>query len=81
MNVDPDGEFAWLWWMAKGALLGGLMAYIKYVVEVKLGIQKASKSNAIAKVAVGVLSGAVLGGLGVSTSGFNIKRITENSKR
>ncbi len=70
MNVDPNGNWAFLWWMAKGALLGGFMAYIQYEVEVRIGIQKRNKSHAIAKVSIGVLSGAVLGGIGVSSRGL-----------
>ena len=71
MNIDPNGKWAFLWWMAKGALLGGLMAYVKYITEVRLGLIKRNTSNAIAKVAMGALSGAVLGGIGVSSKGLN----------
>ncbi|PWI24490.1 hypothetical protein DEX24_13425 [Kurthia sibirica] len=82
MNVDPDGEWAFLWWMAKGALLGGFVSYIQYEVEVRLGIQKRSKSNAIAKVSFGALSGAVLGGIGVSARGIkHVKGLLKIAKK
>ncbi|XZF77791.1 RHS repeat-associated core domain-containing protein [Bacillus sp. AL-1R] len=69
MMVDPDGKFAWLWWMAKGALISGFVAYVKYKVEVKLGIQKANKSNMLVQVGTAAAIGAVTGGIGASALG------------
>lgn len=34
MFVNPDGKFAFLWWMVKGAILGGALAYVQYFIEV-----------------------------------------------
>ncbi|WP_301281693.1 RHS repeat domain-containing protein [Lysinibacillus capsici] len=72
MNVDPDGEWVWLWWMAKGALLGGFIAWVKYKVEVKLGIQRANRNNMLVQIGIAASIGAVTGGIGVS----NINKVS-----
>ncbi|MFL0584911.1 hypothetical protein ACH0B6_20355 [Solibacillus silvestris] len=52
--------------MAKGALTGALLAYIKYEVEVRLGIQKRNKKNALVQIGTAALLGSVTGGVGSS---------------
>lgn len=57
---------AWLWWMAKGTLTGGLLADITYKVEVKLGIQRTNRKNMFVQIGIAATAGAITGGIGVN---------------